>query len=484
MPARLPAGERFAQVPDRLVRQCGAEAGVVWGWLRARADAEGWTRATLAETARGTGLAPRTCRRRIEGLAETGWLERRRTGRASLWRARMATVANQSGHSGQSEWPNSTYQSGHRGHSQADPPLQPPCSGELLRGGEERGERTTTAPPPAARAEPEKTDAAPGGTTMHHENQRAADRPRGWIEDRHGPAATLPFADDRQGDTPSLEAPATGHGAACAAGQAARPRDPSPALSGLEDLVRRIRRKQETPERPEAILAILVEDLRMRPPPYSRADLDLFVEVMPRIDARAYRFRKIVGPIAAGVRQERLAARCRAIEEGRLWRAWLRSDPGRTARVDHVDVPGGRVTIVEWEEGGRGDRRVLATLAEVEAWGFAPEGPTLFPLGDRPAPPAALRASASAAARSTERFLAVLPDDPACRAAAERVLAAVGPERWRTWLAPGRIRWHADAEGRVRIEAANLFVGDYVGRHFAEALAKAGVAVARGSAIA
>ncbi len=66
----------------------------------------------------------------------------------------------------------------------------------------------------------------------------------------------------------------------------------------------------------------------------------------------------------------------------------------------------------------------------------------------------------------------VLPLDPVARAAAERLVAAIGPDTWGVWFAG--TTWSV-SDGTVYLATRNGFTADYLRDHFAAALEAAGV---------
>ena len=228
----------------------------------------------------------------------------------------------------------------------------------------------------------------------------------------------------------------------------------------LGGLAREFRRRQVNPEPLEAILGVLAEDLHLKR--YRVEDLRLVIETLPAIDARVWRLRERVVALAAAIRHEQFLARLKVIQDGRMILAWRRSTPSVRARVERVDVLGGKIVLVEWSAGGEGDRRVIESGRDLDAWGFAREEPTLFPLGDAP-PPAQV-----APPRPAEPVR--LPEEPVARAAAEQLLAAIGPQRYRAWF--GEAVWVAGEEG-ISVDFPNEFVRDYAALHFAPDLRRA-----------
>jgi hypothetical protein len=233
----------------------------------------------------------------------------------------------------------------------------------------------------------------------------------------------------------------------------------------VEALAKEFRRRQVTPEPVEAILAVLVEDLALKR--YRIADLRLVVEALPAIDARAWRLRERVPALAAAVRRDRFLARLAAIQAGEMVLAWRRSAPSVRARVDLVDIEAGWLVLCEWSSDGRGDRRVIERLEDLEPWAFAPEGATLFPLGDGPPP--------AQAGDPAPRQAVRLPEDPAARAAAERLLAAIGRRKFATWFSDSV--WMVQEDGSVCFTAKNAFLADYLRSHFAPQMTAAGVKI-------
>ena len=225
-------------------------------------------------------------------------------------------------------------------------------------------------------------------------------------------------------------------------------------------LAREFRRRQIAPEPLDAIMGVLAEDLYLKR--YRVEDLRLVMEALPAIDARAWRLRERVGALAAAIRQERFVARLKVIQDGGMTLAWRRSAPSVRARVERVDLVAGRMVLVEWSAAGEGDRRVIDSGPDLDAWGFAPDEPTLFPLGDAP-PPAQAKVARSAACIR-------LPEQPVARAIAERLLAIIGPQVYEAWF--GEAVWSAD-EDEISVDLPSEFLRDYAAFHFAEVLRRA-----------
>ena len=165
---------------------------------------------------------------------------------------------------------------------------------------------------------------------------------------------------------------------------------PQPRLAGrLAALAQEIVRRQTRPESVDVVLAILAEDLHLGR--YRLRDMEDFLAGLPKVDAHAYRFREVVPGVAASVRQGRLVARLREVQERKLFSAWRQGPDGNRieAVVDFVDFRSPGVHLREFIQTARGpfpgERITLTSLDELAAWTFVPEQGKLFALGEPPA---------------------------------------------------------------------------------------------------
>jgi hypothetical protein len=356
----------------------------------------------VADLAAGLARSERTVREVLRRLAATGWLVVQRTGRQGLLAAVVSTAEH--------------IETGEK------LPLRPAetCRSDRQKPAAQTGRNLPVAPPP-----PIHPPVCGGETGREGEREATAPPP---------PAA-------RVVETTT------------AAGRA----------GGIEDLAAEFRQRQVTPEPLEAIMAVLAEDLALKR--YRLDDLRLVIESLPAIDARAWRLRERVPALAAAVRGERMRDRLRTIHAEVLTSAWRRSAPSRRATVERVDVAGGRLVLVEWQDGCRGDRLVIERLEDLDCWAFGLAEPTLFPLGDGPPP-------AGNGPTPQSHPVVRLPEQLEARVAAERLLAAVGHATYATWFQG--VGWQVDGSV-VAIHPPNQFLADYLRSHFLPALTAAGI---------